>query len=80
MSRPRIGVKQLRDIHKRLREIKRVSTMETADFDGISTKGVYIQTGKKTKFIKEQTELWRESWITSPLHWIIRELEPFIED
>ena len=47
-------------ILKMLREIRECATMESADF---------------SKSIKEQTELWRESWIISPLDEVIKMLE-----
>ena len=51
---------KLKTIIYRLKEVKRVSTMKTADFPDS---------------LKETTRIWRESWITEPLQDIIKKLE-----
>ncbi len=61
----------------RLKEVKRDSTMKTANFVPFLTeKTTYPKTGEEIdRLIKERTELWRRSWLTDPLTEIIKDLE-----
>lgn len=63
-----LGRKDAERLYYVLKEVRRTSTMEGASFDG-------IHGGNKTKEIKEATELWRQSWIISPLSRVIAELK-----
>ena len=56
---------------KQLKEIRRISTMETASFGDI-----YSPTYKdETENIKRLTRLWRETWIIDPIDAIIKQIE-----
>ncbi len=85
-----ITAKDLHEIVKQLRDIRDISTMDRASFDGM-WEPVFIAvkdrvvcnsrgagSGDKpnvTDFIKEKTDLWRRSWLTGPLDEVIAELE-----
>lgn len=53
----------IKKVIKRLEDIKKRSTMETADL------------GKNHELIKEETRLWRATWITAPLDEVIEDLK-----
>lgn len=61
MKHKPLGIKAAESILDKLEEIRRVATMETADFDDPQTDNI------NTAEIRRLTELWRQSWIISPL-------------
>lgn len=75
-----VGIKRLEKIISRLREVKRTSTMEDADFNSFNYEKVdFPQANNEiTGFIRKRTELWRRSWITEPLNEVIEILEQFV--
>lgn len=62
-----LGRKRAREIMRRLKEIRRTATMSTASF-GFNDKEL-------TSLIREETRIWRNSWIIYPLDAIIAEFE-----
>ncbi len=67
---------KLEKIIDELKEVYRVSTMETADFTGSIVDAKYPKNQLEvTPFIKESTDLWRQTWITNPLQDIIKRLK-----
>ncbi len=77
MSRGYVGIKNLERITQELREVIRVLGMDTADFDGCRGGAITLKRGEKTKFIREETKLWREMWSLEPLRRIRKELKKF---
>lgn len=66
-----LGKKRLNRLIDKLKELRRISTMETANFD--------IFNPQTTIFIKETTRLYRESWLIEPLDRLIEEFEKLAE-
>lgn len=58
---------KLKNLIAKLEDVRKRSTMETADL------------GKNHELIKEETRLWRATWITIPLDEVIEELKEMIE-
>lgn len=65
-----LGRRQAYDVLRLLREARESATMKNASFGGFGKEGE-----KKTKEIKEETRLYRQSWIISPLDRVINQLE-----
>lgn len=78
MSRGHVGIKRLERITRELGEVIRVLNMKTADFDGPQSEPITLKAGGKTKFIRETTRLWRQSWALDPLKRIRKELQKFL--
>jgi hypothetical protein len=55
-----LGRKDAETLYNSLKEIRRTATMETADF---------------TNKIKEETLVWRQSWILHPLDTVIAQIK-----
>lgn len=68
---PNLGKRRLNRLLKELKELRRISTMESANFD--------IYNPETTEFIKEKTKLYRESYLISPLDRLIEEFEELAE-
>lgn len=60
---------------RQLEEAARAATFSTANFDGIHEPSITLNAKERTKFIKEQTRVYRESWIIPPIRNAIRILE-----
>jgi hypothetical protein len=65
----------------KLREVRRITTMETASFGFPTEKvssnphmGEPIIDMPVTDFIRAKTEIWRDTWVISPLDEVITEL------
>ena len=73
---PYISTGQLNEIISILRDVKRDSKMEHANFnDLIGTPEQNIVSTNCTEFIKNKTQRFRDSWITSPVEECIEILE-----
>lgn len=60
-------------IVRELEEALRCANMERANFDPVgSNADVVIKKGEHTKWIKEQTRLYRQSWIVGPIERILK--------
>lgn len=60
---------------RRLLNAEKSAKLTDADFDSIGDKPITIGKGKYTKFIKDKTLLYRESWILNPLREAIEILQ-----
>jgi len=69
---PYVGKKNLEGYILMLNEIKKIATMEDSDFSN-------NKYGIPDFRIKEITELWRESWLVSPIEKIINYFEELIK-
>ena len=65
---PKMPKQETEALLSELRELHRTATMENADF-GRGNKE------NPTGFIKERTQLWRKSWLISPLEKLIERYE-----
>lgn len=64
----------MREVIERLKEVAKTATMENANFDRLFDKKPEGITNE-TEYVKERTELWRNSWVVHPLEGIIKVLE-----
>jgi hypothetical protein len=78
----RINPDKLNELIDALREMQRVSNMQTAAFGHIAPPAVDEPRlpyptceADVTPFIAERTRIWRETWITGQLEWIIEDLQ-----
>jgi hypothetical protein len=67
-----LGKKQARIILRQLRTIQETSRMKSAS---LSLNDSMSGREEDTEKIRKATELWRQSWITSPLEGVIFQLE-----
>ncbi|MCK5016034.1 MAG: hypothetical protein KAS32_03090 [Candidatus Peribacteraceae bacterium] len=82
-----IRATQVSRIVEHLEEVRRVSTMKTADFsgegigEGIDARPMDLPKDRKgvTAYIKRVTRLWRYTWITDPLEEVIEQLKHELE-
>ena len=65
-----LGKKRLKHRIGELKELRRISTMEVANFD--------IHNPETTKFIKDKTRLYRETYLVLPLDELIKEFEGLV--
>jgi len=61
---------------ERLKEVRLFCQMKPGSFDAYNPGPVTIPVGGVTDFIREETQLWRETWILGPLDDILRALGP----
>jgi hypothetical protein len=72
---PYVGKKKLEEYVSMLNEVKDTATMKHADFSN----NVYFGREIPDYFIKEATELWRDTWLVSPIDRIITEFEELLK-
>ena len=70
---PKMPKQETRALLSELRELHRTATMESANFDGSNRE-------HRTEFIREKTQLWRETWLISPLEKLIERYERALID
>lgn len=73
----KLGKKKAKIILRKLREVRKTATMESASFYLQKEPGDWLKMGNETdtELIREATKLWRQSWILHPLREVIEELE-----
>lgn len=68
-----LGVRPQQELLRLFEDALRSAKLETADFGTICQSGPFpTQERQVTKFIRERTRLYRESWIISPLREAIK--------
>lgn len=77
----KLGIKKARIILRKLREVRKTATMESASFYLPKEKEDWLKMGNDadTEKIREATRLWRQSWILHPLNEVIKDLEGIYE-
>ncbi|KKN71929.1 hypothetical protein LCGC14_0415750 [marine sediment metagenome] len=72
-----IRKRQVNRIVDELKEIRRISTMDSADFSNSTDKPMDLPKERKgvTAYVKRLTRLWRWTWLTEPLDRAIDQLE-----
>lgn len=80
MHMKNLGKKKVKNILRRLENIRRTATMENASFYLNKENKDWLKMGNEadTNKIKEATHLWRSSWIILPLDEVIKELESIL--
>ena len=80
LKRGYVGIKNLEKLIPKLKEAKHSATMETMSLHGgiADIINVKLIGGEINEFIKEKTELYRNTWIVTPLQEVIEELEKFL--
>lgn len=73
----RIGVRKANELLKIVNEVIRTAKMESCSFNSICGEGQPLPTSEKevTEFIKQRTDLWRETWIINELEKVAAELK-----
>tara|TARA_Y100000310_G_C20164762_1_gene570863 strand:+ start:333 stop:572 length:240 start_codon:yes stop_codon:yes gene_type:complete len=75
-----IGKTKARLMRSELESAQRAASMELAAFDKLSsTKEIRISEREVTNFIRKRTELFRKTWIISPVERVIEILNEEIE-
>lgn len=79
-----MDIKKLNELVGALKEMHKISTMQTAAFYKLIQEENDLPypscEAEVTPFIIQRTKIWRETWITNQLEWIIEELKTLADD
>lgn len=67
---------ELQKLKTELEVVRRTATMENARFGNITSNATHVvPEGEITDFVRDQTRLWRDTWLVHPLDEMIERVE-----